>query len=97
MSNKKRRNRKIVSDSSEAADQAINKLSQKVGMTDSNIQSVQSDSSAGTGLLSYLKSHLWVVGVISFLTLGVLGAGLKYLDESAAGNCQTRWFQEESQ
>jgi hypothetical protein len=33
--------------------------------------------------ISYLKSHFWLVGVICFVSLGVLGAGLKYLDEDA--------------
>jgi hypothetical protein len=35
------------------------------------------------GVFTYLKNHLWVVGVIAFLTLGTLGAGLKYLDDNA--------------
>ena len=34
-------------------------------------------------LASYLKTHLWLVAVSAFLALGVLGAGLKFLDEEA--------------
>ena len=82
MSNKKRRNK-------QAADEVIGS-----GLTDStrnqpgemNIPSSQTIPTASTGgsnLLSYIKTHLWLVGVICFLSLGVLGAGLKYLDESA--------------
>ena len=36
-----------------------------------------------SGLLNYLKSHLWVVGVIVFVTLGAFGAGMKYLEDTA--------------
>src|SRR5687768_6678667 len=45
-------------------------------------QSPQTDLRKG-GVLSYLKSHLLMVGIICFLALGALGAGLKYLDEDA--------------
>jgi hypothetical protein len=43
------------------------------------------NQSALKNLLAYIKnpSHWWLVGIIAFLSLGVLGAGLKYLDESA--------------
>ena len=33
--------------------------------------------------LPYLRHHWWAVGLIALLSLGVFGAGLKYLDESA--------------
>jgi hypothetical protein len=36
-----------------------------------------------THLLSYLKANALLAGIIGFLALGVLGAGLKYLDEDA--------------
>jgi hypothetical protein len=45
-------------------------------------ESSPSESRKG-GVLSYLKAHLLMVGIISFLALGVLGASLKYLDEDA--------------
>jgi len=83
MSNKKRRNRKMISDSSEASGQTVDQQTEKAGMKDSEIQAIQSNSSVRTGLFSYLKSNLWMVGIIGFLALGVLGAGLKYLDEDA--------------
>jgi hypothetical protein len=37
------------------------------------------------GLLAYLKtsSHWWLIALTAFLSLGVLGAGLKYLEDSA--------------
>jgi len=38
---------------------------------------------SNSGVFTYLRTHLWVVGVIAFLTLGTLGAGLKYLDDDA--------------
>jgi hypothetical protein len=83
MSNKKRRNRKIISNSNEVSGQTINQLAEEIGSNDSDIQSVQANSSVRTGLISYLKSNLWMVGIICFLALGVLGAGLKYLDDDA--------------
>ena len=35
------------------------------------------------GLLTYLKSRWWIVGVIALLSFGAFGAGLKYLEEDA--------------
>ena len=35
------------------------------------------------GWLTSLKRHWWAVGIIALLSLGVLGSGLKYLDDSA--------------
>ncbi len=83
MSNKKRRNRKFISDSSEVSGQIVDQSSEEVGIMDSEIQSVHSNSSGRNRLISYLKSNLWMVGIICFLALGVLGAGLKYLDDDA--------------
>jgi hypothetical protein len=51
-----------------------------------NCSKFESDSEtqgSKSGIFAYLKTHLWVVGIIAFLALGALGAGLKYLDESA--------------
>ena len=36
-----------------------------------------------SGWLPYLKRHWWTVGLIALLSLGTLGAGMKYLEESA--------------
>src|SRR5262245_58761987 len=44
---------------------------------------VPAGASGKTGLIHYLKAHLLMVGIVRFLALGVLGAGLKYLDEDA--------------
>ena len=49
----------------------------------SNTQNAGVDSVKQTGVKAYLKSHLLPVGIIIFLALGALGAGLKYLDEDA--------------
>ena len=35
------------------------------------------------GLFTKLKRHWWMVGIIALLSLGTLGAGLKYLDDDA--------------
>jgi hypothetical protein len=82
MSNKKRRNRqqssfkKIDLDSSEST---INQAS----AFESTVQPNQSGETNETRWLVYLKSHWWMIGLIAFLSVGVLGAGLKYLDEDA--------------
>jgi hypothetical protein len=60
------------------------------------------DSSAGNkpakgGVFSYLKSHLWIVGIIAFLVLGTLGAGLKYLDDEAQRETSRRNAQKNAQ
>jgi hypothetical protein len=34
-------------------------------------------------LIYYLKTNIWLAAAIAFLSLGALGAGLKYLDEAA--------------
>jgi len=36
-----------------------------------------------TGVVSYLRARLWLVGLIAVLSLGALGAGLKYLEEDS--------------
>ena len=36
-----------------------------------------------TKKIVYLKNHWWAIGLIAFLSLGTLGAGLKYLEEEA--------------
>src|SRR5215468_5129330 len=33
--------------------------------------------------LSYARTHLWLVAMIAFLSIGAIGAVLKYLDEDA--------------
>jgi len=43
----------------------------------------ESSESKKAGLIDYLKSHLWIVGLVIFLSLAAMGAGLKYLEESA--------------
>jgi hypothetical protein len=35
------------------------------------------------GYLSYCRNHLWAVALIAFLSIGAIGAVLKYLDEDA--------------
>jgi hypothetical protein len=32
---------------------------------------------------AYLKNHYWAVGIVAFLSLGILGAGLSYLEKDA--------------
>ena len=55
--------------------------SESFGSTaDANQPAVQTNQSRW---LEYLKTHALVIGIVAFLSLGVLGAGLKYLDESA--------------
>ena len=95
MSNKKRRNPKAASYSIGAGvlNSSVNQanfIEESAGnksspdkAKDSISQSAQADSSSGTGLIAYLKSHLLMVFIISFVMLGVLGAGLKYLDDDA--------------
>lgn len=36
-----------------------------------------------SGLLARLKAHWLIIGIVAFLALGTLGAGLKYLEEDA--------------
>jgi len=72
MSNKKRKNHKAVLDS----------LELEVSSS-SPTQTSEPGSAGKRGLIAFLKSNLWMVGVICFLALGILGSGLKYLDEDA--------------
>ncbi|MGC2236077.1 MAG: VCBS repeat-containing protein [Pyrinomonadaceae bacterium] len=73
MSGKKRRNR---DKSPVKAEQISLESIDKRKSFDKTIESSQS------GLI-YLKSHWWMIVVIAFLSIGALGAGLKYLDEDA--------------
>ncbi len=80
MSKKNRDNRKHLSES------------KRLGLTDASnnqTKALESFSSDGIelnkpGWFVYLKTHLWLVGLLVFLTIGTLGAGLKYLDEDAS-------------
>jgi len=76
MSNRKKRNRKATVDSLESEKASSGSES----LTD---QPTVSGSSEKRGLIHYLKSHLLLVGIICFVALGALGAGLKYLDDDA--------------
>lgn len=58
------------------------KLNQPDNLDDSN-DSRQSSETRKNGLLVYLKSRLWITALIALLTLGAMGAGLKYLESSA--------------
>ena len=85
MSNKKRRNRDKVSlqntDSilSESIDDRM------------DIDKAAEPSQVGkTNRFGYLKSNWWMIAVIAFLSIGALGAGLKYLDEDAKGEILRR-------
>jgi len=46
---------------------------------------IESNKPSKATWLGYLKnpSHWWVIGLITFLSLGTVGAGLKYLEEDA--------------
>ncbi|HEY0050438.1 MAG TPA: VCBS repeat-containing protein [Pyrinomonadaceae bacterium] len=48
-------------------------------------QSDESSLTNKTGVLSYIKnsSNWWVIAIVVFFAIGAMGAGLKYLDESA--------------
>lgn len=41
------------------------------------------NQSLGSRFTAFLKNRSWVVGLIALLSMGVLGAGLKYLEEDA--------------
>lgn len=82
MSNKKTRNRDKLS--SKTIGSGLSKSSDKQTEIVSSINEItELNESSKTGLFGYLKSHWWMVAVIAFLSIGVLGAGLKYLDEDA--------------
>lgn len=78
MSNKRKKDRnKLTSfDLSEAADPAL------YAIKPNEIEMSESYSSKN-GILARLKAHWLIVGVVAFLALGALGAGLKYLEEDA--------------
>jgi hypothetical protein len=95
MSNKKRRSRQTMSEAIGLglSNQAVNRtaVSNRIeenqtaldSAADSMTQTGHTNKRNGTGWLSYLKANLWLVGIIAFLSLGTLGAGLKYLEEDA--------------
>ncbi|MGQ0540465.1 MAG: FG-GAP repeat domain-containing protein [Blastocatellia bacterium] len=45
--------------------------------------SLQSTNKKHSKFIGYLRQRLWLVGVIAVLSVGALGAGLKYLEEEA--------------
>jgi len=66
------------------------KLSEVVRAAENVVQSeaaetsqMDSKASRWQNLLSYIKANALMVGIIVFVALGVLGAGLKYLDDDA--------------
>ncbi len=79
MSKKNRENRKRSSESRRLGLTAVSNNQIKVA------ESVDFDGNElnKPGWFVYLKTHLWLVGLLVFLTVGTLGAGLKYLDEDA--------------
>jgi hypothetical protein len=82
MSNKKRRNRDKLS--SEASGLGLLSSTNHQQKVDSSVDEIIKPKQMGqTGWLIYLKSHWWIIPVIVFLSIGALGAGLKYLDEDA--------------
>jgi hypothetical protein len=96
MSNKKRRSRQTMSEAIGLglSNQVVNRIAVSNRMeenqtaldsaADSMTQTGYTNQRNGTGWLSYLKANLWLIGITAFLTLGALGAGLKYLEEDAA-------------
>lgn len=96
MSNKKKRNRKVVLNSLKIEVQGTSPsqitVLEKSGEQNSADQSVF----GGVGVIPYLKSHLWLIGIICFVTLGTLGAGLKYLNEDAKSKMAHRTVQKEA-
>jgi hypothetical protein len=64
---KKNRNRKVVASIVEAEPENLNNKRAR----------------KGAGLLKYFRQHLWASALITFLSIGALGAVLKYLDEDA--------------
>lgn len=46
-------------------------------------ETLNSQPNNKTGWRAYLKNHYWMIGLILLLSLGVFGAGLKYLEEDA--------------
>jgi hypothetical protein len=77
MSNKKKRNRVRNLESGD-----VNPLAFEDKPTAAQNQ-VESSLPDKTGWIAYLKTHWWATVIIAFLSLGVLGAGLKYLEEDA--------------
>ncbi len=61
---------------------------QSIGLTEAE-PSAESSTREKNSVLGYLRNRLWIVGVIAVLSLGALGAGLKYLEEDARGRSLT--------
>lgn len=84
MSNKKRRNREKQP---ETISLGLNesKFNQTTVSESSEYNESGESNNSKSGLFAYLKnpSNFWIVGLIALFALGALGAGLKYLDESA--------------
>ncbi len=89
MSRKKNRNRgqsEPVDSIGKTGSAVINGIS-----PNASLEPDQSDNpSRKVGIVNYFKSHLWVIAVVAFLTLGAFGAGLKYLDEHAKATMAQR-------
>lgn len=79
MSRKRRKDRNENANEIVALNLSSSKKAENTAKPESDFETQSSKS----GIFAYLKTHLWVVAVIAFVTLGALGAGLKYLDESA--------------
>ena len=67
MSKNKKRNREQIFEKSE-------------GRSKTNLPSSETIE---TGRAGYLKSNWWLIAFVAFLSIGALGAGLKYLEEDA--------------
>lgn len=80
MSKKNRENQKRSSESIGLAltDMSNNQIKAAESVNSDDIELNKS------GWFAYLKTHLWLIGLLIFLTIGALGAGLKYLDEDAS-------------
>ena len=74
MSNKRNKDRK---------NQALLSLSETAATLPAAVELNNIERLERGGLLTYLKSRWWIVGIIALLSLGALGAGLKYLEEDA--------------
>lgn len=79
MSNKKRRNK----DKSAAVIGLGLNDSGSDSSTFNEANNTNQSIAPGGGLFAYLKGHLWVTALIALVTLGAMGAGLKYMEESA--------------
>jgi FG-GAP-like repeat len=78
MSNKRKKDRNKI----DSLDLSATGDTNPSAIVSREIKPLESQSSKG-GLLARLKAHWLIVGIIAFLALGALGAGLKYLEEDA--------------